>query len=51
MWKEGSAEANKMIAVGVNDIYKESPLAVSPDIYKWDGERWRVWARGREQAK
>ena len=51
LWQEGSAEANKMIAVGVNEIYKASPLPVSPDLYKWDGERWRVWARGREQAK
>ena len=51
LWQEGSAEANKMIAVGVNEIYKSSPLAVSPDLYKWDGEKWRVWARGREQAK
>ena len=51
LWQEGSAEANKMIAVGVNDIYKANQLSVSPDIYKWDGERWRVWARGREQAK
>ena len=38
LWQEGSAEANKMIAVGVNEIYKSSPLAVSPDLYKWDGK-------------
>ena len=50
-WPSGAAERDKIIAVGVYDIFHSSQVPVSPDIYKWDGERWRVWARGNDQAK
>jgi hypothetical protein len=50
-WENSTPEQNKIIAVGIHDLFEASEVPVSPNIYQWDGDRWVVWARAKVKDK
>ena len=38
-WKGGEAEVDRVMAVGVKEMYDQLPGAVSPRIVTWDGAK------------
>ena len=42
-WKKGSAELNKIMAVGVREQYNASVHPVSPYLFEWEKGGWQVW--------
>lgn len=50
-WEKSSPEQNKIIAVGIHDLFEASEVPVSPNIYQWDTDRWVVWARAKVKDK
>ena len=40
MWPAGDPELDKIVAVGVREIYSTRAGAVSPVIYRWTGAAW-----------
>lgn len=46
-WVPGDADFDKMVAVGARRMAEASSAAVSPRVYRHDGERWAVWAEVR----
>jgi hypothetical protein len=43
-WVPGDADFDKVVAVGVKRLYEEAQHAVSPDIFRWNGNEWVLWA-------
>lgn len=39
-WRPGSAELDKVMAVGVRKMFDEEPGSVTPMVHRWDGEKW-----------
>ena len=44
-WVPGSAELDKVMAVGVRRMHDAADHPVSPRIYRWNGEKWVVWGQ------
>lgn len=42
-WKQGDAELDKIMAVGVTRMYEEG-AGVSPVVHKWEDGRWSAYA-------
>ena len=39
-WRGGQPEVDKIVAVGVREIYASRQGAVSPVVFRWTGEDW-----------
>lgn len=39
-WKAGDADLDKIMAVGVRELFDQTPGPVSPRVFLWDGVRW-----------
>ena len=50
-WGQGNPAIDRVIAIGVKEIYKEAKQPVSPYIYEWGGEKWDVWGEAVESQK
>lgn len=44
-WVPGAPDFDKAVAVGVRRMYETLPDPVSPLLYRWDGQRWKVWGQ------
>ena len=42
-WVPGSADLDKVVAVGVRKAHDSASHPVSPRVYTWDGAGWVVW--------
>jgi hypothetical protein len=47
-WVPGDLVFDKIVAVGIRRMYDTLPNAVSPLLYKWNGEAWITWGEARE---
>ena len=50
-WKNGNAERNKIMAVGIREQYQQSSHPVSPNIFQWKNNQWQVWGSAVEQQR
>ena len=50
-WKNGNAERNKIMAVGIREQYQQSSHPVSPYVFQWKNNQWQVWGSAVEQQK
>ncbi len=39
-WKGGSEELDRVMAVGVRELYEGASGGLSPVVYQWDGKAW-----------
>jgi len=50
-WKLGDAELDKVLAIGVTEMYESEDGPVSPVIYQWDGLKWQPFIEAKEQRR
>lgn len=46
-WVPGDADFDKVMAVAARRIYDSSPQPVSPLIYTWSEDHWKVWGEAK----
>lgn len=39
-WRDQGPEVDKVMAVGVRELFERQPGPVTPKVYQWDGTRW-----------
>jgi hypothetical protein len=39
-WRAQGPEVDKVMAVGVRELFEQQPQPVTPKVYQWDGARW-----------
>ena len=42
-YRAAGVDLDRVMAVGVREIYAEQPQAVSPTVHEWTGEAWRTF--------
>jgi hypothetical protein len=46
-WKVQGEEVDKVMAVGVRELYEQTPGPVSPKIHTWENGRWTPYGEAR----
>ncbi len=44
-WKPGNTETDRVMSVGVQQMYDSLENPVSEWVHRWDGSKWTVWGR------
>jgi hypothetical protein len=39
-WRAGDADLDRVMAIGVRELYDATPGPVTPKVFTWDGDRW-----------
>jgi len=50
LWEPGDADTDKILAVGVRQMYDELDHPVSPVVMRWRGGEWSVWGQAKPPA-
>jgi hypothetical protein len=49
LWQGGNPEVDKVVAIGVREIYATEAGAVTPLIYWWTGSDWTVFGEAKKR--
>ena len=44
-WKPSCFELDRVMAVGVRELYEEQPRRLSPKVFQWDGTSWSAFGQ------
>jgi hypothetical protein len=46
-WPSGDADTDKVMAIGVHEMFEQLDNGVSPLIFQWDGKKWTAYAEAK----
>jgi hypothetical protein len=50
VWSKDSMDANKIMAISIKELYSTAEEPVSPYIYHWSKDAWRVWGEAVKKS-
>lgn len=50
-WHAGDGELDRIMAIGVRELYEQTPNPVSAQIQRWDGVRWTPYGEATPTAR
>lgn len=50
VWEGGHPEVDKILAVGVRELYESKSGGVTPIVYRWSGSEWIAFGEAKKNA-
>lgn len=50
VWEGGNPEVDKILAVGVRELYESKSGGVTPIVYRWSGAEWVAFGEAKKNA-